>query len=76
MVLAAPYLGEMRRTNIIATWVGVVATLVLVFGGITYANKSDPVGHVIANESDRGIVVGHESAYGAVHGIVIYPYRG
>ena len=46
---------------------------VAVFGGIAYSAKTDPVGHEPAVGTDVG-VVGHERAYGAVHGIVIPPF--
>jgi hypothetical protein len=53
----------MTRINIIATWVGILATFVVVFGGLAHAGRTDPEGRV-------------ESAHGAVHGVVISPFRG
>ena len=53
----------MSRITTIATWVGIVATITVVFGGLVHASHTDPEGRV-------------ESAYGAVHGIVIPPFRG
>ena len=52
----------MSRITTIATWVGIVMTFAVVFGGLANAGRTDPEGRV-------------KSAYGAVHGIVIPPFR-
>jgi hypothetical protein len=52
-----------RTSTTIGAWVGIVMTFAVVLGGLTHAANTDPEGHV-------------ESAYGAVHGIVIPPFRG
>jgi drug/metabolite transporter superfamily protein YnfA len=51
----------MTRTT--GAWVGIAATFVVVFGSLTHASHTDPDGRV-------------ESAYGAIHGVVIPPFRG
>jgi hypothetical protein len=53
----------MSQITTIATWVGIIATFVIVFGGLAHAGHADPEGRV-------------EQAYGAIHGIVIPPFRG
>ena len=53
----------MSRINTIAAWVGIVATFAVVLGGLAHAGRSDPEGRA-------------EPAYGAVHGVVIPPFRG
>jgi hypothetical protein len=52
----------MARINIIATWVGILATYVVVFGSLEHAIRTDPVGRV-------------EYAHAAVHGVVISPFH-
>ena len=53
----------MSRIATIGTWVGIVMTFAVVLGGLAQAGHTDPEGRV-------------ESAHGAVHGIVIPPFRG
>jgi hypothetical protein len=53
----------MIRANIVTTWVGVVATLAIVLGGIVHSAHADPEGTVA-------------SAHGADHGIAISRFRG
>jgi hypothetical protein len=55
------------------TLVGLAFFYAAVFGGIAYSAKTDPVGHEPAVGDGVG-VIGHERAYGAVHGIVIPPF--
>jgi hypothetical protein len=52
----------MSRITAISTWFGIVATFAVVFGGLAFASHTDPEGRV-------------ESAYGAVHGVVIPPFQ-
>jgi hypothetical protein len=63
----------MIKGNGIAALIGLMFFYAVVFGSIAYSAKTDPVGHEPAVASDVGIV-GHERAYGAVHGIVIGPH--
>jgi hypothetical protein len=59
----------MIKGNGVAVLIGLLIFYAAVFGGIVYSAKIDPVGR----EPAVG-VVGHERAYGAVHGIVIPPF--
>jgi hypothetical protein len=68
LIAAASYCQRRReiimsQITTIATWVGIIATFVIVFGGLAHAGHADPEGRV-------------EQAYGAIHGIVIPPFRG
>lgn len=63
----------MIKGNGVAVLIGLLIFYAAVFGGIVYSAKTDPVGREPAVGADVG-VVGHERAYGAVHGIVIPPF--
>jgi hypothetical protein len=52
----------MSSGSIVGVWLGIFAFMAIVFGGLSHAGRAD--------------TSGHESAYGAVHGIVIPPFRG
>jgi hypothetical protein len=52
----------MSSGSIVGIWLGIFAFTVIVLGGLDHAGRADPSGH--------------ESAYGAVRGIVIPPFRG
>jgi hypothetical protein len=64
----------MIKGNTFFALVALMLLYVAVFGGIAYSAKTDPVGHEAAVDVDVG-VIGHERAYGAVHGIVIPPFK-
>jgi hypothetical protein len=64
----------MIKGNGFAVLIGLLLFYATVFGGIAYSAKTDPVGHEPTVGADVGII-GHERAYGAVHGIVIPPFR-
>jgi hypothetical protein len=53
---------NMSSGTTVGAWVGIFAFMAIVLGGLDYAGRTDPS-------------VPHESAYGAVHGIVIPPFR-
>jgi len=53
----------MSRITTLATWAVILTTFGIVFGGLAHAGHTDPEGRA-------------DSAYGAVHGIVIPPFRG
>jgi hypothetical protein len=52
----------MSKTSLASSWFGILAAIVMVFGSIEHAAKSDPVGHV-------------STASVAVHGVVIPPFN-
>lgn len=64
----------MIKGNTFFALVALMLLYVAVFGGIAYSAKTDPVGHEPAVDVDVG-VIGHERAYGAVHRIVIPPFK-
>jgi hypothetical protein len=64
----------MTKGKSLLALIGVTFFYAAVFGGLAYSAKTDPVGREPSVGVDIGIV-GHESAYGAVHGIVIPPFR-
>ena len=52
----------MSSGSTVLVWLGIFAVVAIILGGLDHAGRADPSGH--------------ESAYGAVHGIVIPPFRG
>jgi hypothetical protein len=54
--------GDTNMSSTVGAWFGIFAFMAIVLGGLDYAGRTDPS-------------VPHESAYGAVHGIVIPPFR-
>ena len=64
----------MTKGNVFLTLIGLAFLYAVVFGGLEHAAKTDPVGREPAIGVDAG-VIGHEPAYGAVHGIVIPPFK-
>jgi hypothetical protein len=68
LIAASPYCHTrkeiaMSRITTLATWAVILTTFGIVFGGLAHAGHTDPEGRA-------------DSAYGAVHGIVIPPFRG
>ena len=68
LIVASPYCHArkeiaMSRITTLATWAVILTTFGIVFGGLAHAGHTDPEGRA-------------DSAYGAVHGIVIPPFRG
>jgi hypothetical protein len=53
---------NMISGSTVGIWLGIFVFVAIVLGGVEHAGRTDPIGH--------------ESAYGAVHGIVIPPFRG
>ena len=54
--------GDTNMSSTVGAWVGIFAFMAIVLGGLDYAGRTDPS-------------VPHVSAYGAVQGIVIPPFR-
>ena len=53
---------NMSSGSTVGAWLGFFAFMAIVLGGLDYAGRTDPSAP-------------HASAYGAVHGIVIPPFR-
>lgn len=53
---------NMSSGSAFGAWLGIFALMAIVLGGLDYAGRTDPSAP-------------HEPAYGAVHGIVIPPFR-
>ena len=62
----------MTKGNTLLVLIGLAFFYAAVFGGLEHAAKTDPIGRAPATGVDSD-VVGHEPAYGAIHGIVIPP---
>lgn len=53
---------NMSNGSIVGAWLGIFAFMAIVLGCLDHAGRAGPSGH--------------ESAYGAVQGIVMPPFRG